>query len=199
MRFEDTMKATRSLATAVTTAALSLAASSIAAAGDQYVFASPGGVQLAASPAPTFAAPAVGHASASNVTIGSTFGYGPALHRYEPPLPPPSFAAGSSGAAPYAGQLMSHALMVAPYANYAADYARLFAPNHAVSAWTERVLGVVDSGYTTVDGWTAATYGMPRVSGPRRRGESRPDLSLMPSFRAHPELDRPSTFNRQGN
>jgi hypothetical protein len=89
---------------------------------------------------------------------------------------------------------MSHALMVAPYANYAADYARLFAPNYAVTAWTDRVFGVVDSGYSAVDGWTAAAYGLPHVQGPRRRGESSPDLTLMPTFRAHPELDRRPTF-----
>ncbi|NOT40170.1 MAG: hypothetical protein HOP13_06735 [Alphaproteobacteria bacterium] len=194
------MKVTSSLATAVTTAALSLCASSIAGAGDQYAFPSQSGVQLGASPAPAFVASASAQAGHTGITVGNTFVYAPALNRYEPPLPPPNFAYGTSGAAPYAGRLMSHALMVAPYANYAADYARLFAPNHAVSAWTERVFGVIDGGYTAVDGWTAAAYGMPRVAGPRRRGESSPDLSLMPSFRAHPELDRgPATFRNQGN
>ncbi|MFM9864667.1 MAG: hypothetical protein ACKVRO_13775 [Micropepsaceae bacterium] len=189
------MKTARKIATAVTAAAVSFGASSIASAGEQYVFASPGGVQLAASPAPTFTAPAT-----AGVTVGNTFVYAPALNRHEPPLPPPVFGYGAANAGPYAGRLMSHALMVAPYANYAADYARLFAPSHAVNAWTDRVFGVVDGGYTAVDGWTAAAYGMPRVAGPRRRGETSPDLTLMPSFRAHPELDRgTTTFRNQGH
>ncbi len=192
------MNTTRKIATLVT-AALSICTAVVATAGENYAFPSASGVQLSATPTPTFIAPANGEASqpyASGVSVGNAFVYGqPAFARYQ--LPPPVYAGGQ--ATPYASRLMSHAFMVAPYANYAADYARLFAPNYAVSAWTDRVFGVVDSGYTAVDGWTAAAYGLPRLHGPRRRGESAPDLTLMPPFRAHPELDRGPTFNLQGN
>ena len=195
------MTVTRSIATAVTTAALVLAMPSISAAGDQYSFPSASGVQLSGTQAATFVAPATGAApTAAGVSVGNVFVYGqPSLAKHDQPLPLPGFAYAPGPATPYAGRLMSHALMVAPYANYAADYARLFAPSYAVSAWTERVFGVVDSGYTAVDGWTAAAYGMPRIQGPHRRGESAPDLSLMPTLRAHPELEQARTFKHQGN
>lgn len=194
------MKATRTLATAVTAVALLAGSSNVAIAGDQYVFPSASGVQLSAAPAPTFVAPGQSHvAPGISAAATNTFVYGhPAFSRHEPPLPPPGYAYGPQ-AAPYAGRLMSHALMVAPYANYAADYARLFAPSHAVAAWTDRVFGVVDTGYTPVDGWTAAAYGLPRVPGPRRRNESAPDLSPMPNFRAHPELQDGLTFKRRSD
>ena len=79
------------------------------------------------------------------------------------------------------------------FANYANDYYRLFAPGHAVGTWTDRVAGFVDSGYGgPVDGWTVATYYMPARRGPRR--DSAPDLSLMPTLRAHPELQQDPTF-----
>lgn len=171
---------------------LSLSAASIAAAGEQYVFPSAAGVQLSASPPPTFVSPA-SSTSVSSLNVSHAFvsGYA-ARSSYDPPLPPPNYAFGRS--APYAGALMSRALMVAPYANYAADYARLFAPNYAITQWTERVFGIVDGGYTPVDGWTAATYGMPRLQGPHRRSESAPDLSAMPKFRPHPELEAGPTF-----
>lgn len=186
------MTTTRKIATLVTTAALSICTAGIAAAGENYAFPSASGVQLSATPAPTFVAPADG----SHVSVGNAFVYGlPALAAHR--LPPPVYGGGQ--AVPYASRLMSHTLMVAPYAHYAADYARLFAPNYAVTAWTDRVFGVVESGYTAVDGWTASAYGLPRLHGPRRRGESAPDLTLMPAFRAHPELDRGPTFNPQGN
>jgi hypothetical protein len=199
-RFEDTMKATRTLATAVTTATLTIAAASIATAGDQYVFPSANGVQLSATPAPAFvpAAPG-GYPQANMAGAGGNFVYGhPSFGRHEPP-PLPVFAYAPQQPAPYANHLMSHALAVAPYANYAADYARLFAPSYAVSAWTDRVFGVIDSGYGAVDGWTAAAYGLPRLHGPNRRSESPPDLSTMPPLRAHPELDRGPTFRNEGN
>ena len=99
------------------------------------------------------------------MTIGNAFVYGSprsisSTRRFRHPISPMEAQRSTS----YASRLMSHALMVAPYANYAADYARLFAPNYAVSAWTDRVFGVIDGGYTAVDGWTAAAYGMPRVA-----------------------------------
>ena len=188
------MTVTRNIATAVTAAALGMGLAGIGTAGDQYTFPSAGGVQLNATPAATFVAPGT---TASGVPVGSAFVYGqPGLARHEQPLPPPAFA---YQAAPYAGGMMSHSLMVAPYANYAADYARLFAPNYAVSAWTERVFGIVDSGYTAVDGWTAAAYGLPRIQGPHRRAESAPDLSLMPALGPHPELEQTRTFKHLGN
>lgn len=191
------MNVTGKLATAVTAAALSLCSVAIANAGDNYVFPSASGVQLSASPAPGFVSP---QPNVPGVSVGNAFVYGqPALARHDLPLPLPGYAGGPAPGVPYANRLMSHALMVAPYANYAADYARLFAPNYAVSAWTDRVFGVVDSGYSAVDGWTAATYGMPRLQGARRHGESSPDLTLMPTFRAHPELDRSPTFKNGGN
>lgn len=193
------MKVTRKLATAVTAVALLAGPANVAIAGEQYVFPSAGGVQLSATPAPTFVVPGQPQAASGISAATGTFVYGqPAFGRHEPPLPPPGYAFGPQ-TAPYAGRLMSHALTVAPYANYAADYARLFAPSYAVAAWTDRVFGIVDGGYSPVDGWTAAAYGLPRVAGPRRRSESAPDLSLMPSFRAHPELHNGSTFKRQSD
>ncbi len=195
MCFEDTMKTTRTLATAVTIATLTIGAAPTAIAGDQYAFPSASGVQLAITPAPYFAP------SSSNIGIGvgsAKLEYGHnSFGRYQPPLPPPGYAFGPQ--APFADRLMSHALMVSPYANYAADYSRLFAPNHALNAWTDRVFGIVTGGYGAVDGWTAAAYGLPRAAGPRRRNESAPDLSPMPKFRAHPELQVSPTFDRQVN
>ncbi len=191
------MNVTRKLATVITAAAFSISCTAIAAAGENYTFPSASGVQLSASPAPGFVSP---QPNVPGVSVANTFVYGqPALARHELPLPPPGYAGGPAPGVPYANRLMSHALMVAPYANYAADYARLFAPNYAVSAWTDRVFGVVDSGYSAVDGWTAAAYGMPRLQGSQRYRESSPDLTLMPTFRAHPELDRNPTFRNGGN
>lgn len=191
------MNTTRNIATLVTAGALCICTTGNAAEGN-YAFPSASGVQLSATPAPTFVAAADGgtaQPSAAGVSIGNAFIYGhPALARHQ--LPPPAYTGGQM---PYASRLMSHTLMVAPYANYAADYARLFAPNYAVSAWTDRVFGVVESGYSAVDGWTASAYGLSRLQGPRRRGESAPDLTLMPTFRAHPDLDPGPTFKYQGN
>lgn len=199
--FEDTMELKNKIATAVTAAALLTGTVSTANASEQYVFPSAGGVQLAATPTPTFFGPGQSYAGpniAASVGGGNFMHGQPGFSRHEPPLPPPGYAFGPQ-TAPYAGRLMSHALTVAPYANYAADYARLFAPSYAVAAWTDRVFGIVDGGYSPVDGWTAAAYGLPRVAGPRRRSESAPDLSLMPNFRAHPELHNGSTFKRQSD
>jgi hypothetical protein len=107
------------------------------------------------------------------------------------------FGMRSHAAEAYAYKFFTHALSTASYANYAADYARLFAPGYAVSTWTDRMFGVIDAGYGgPVDSWTAAAYYMPRVQGPTRRRESAPDLSTMPSFRPHPELETPPTFKK---
>jgi hypothetical protein len=199
MRFEDTMKTTRTIATAVTVATLMIGTTQIAAAGEQYAFPSPSGAQLASTPTPVFVVPGQNALSVGNTPTGAKLAYGHAsfANHEPPPIPPPGFA--FSTQTPYASQLMSHALMVAPYANYAADYSRLFAPNYAVSAWTDRVFGIVTSGYGAVDGWTAATYGLPRVAGPHRRGESAPDLSIMPKLRNHPELQESLTFDRRAD
>ena len=87
------------------------------------------------------------------------------------------------------------ALGYAGFTNYANDYYRLFTPGYAVSAWTDRVSGFVDIGYGgAVDGWTAATYYMPRIRG--RHRDSSPDLTVMPTFRAHPELQQNPTFTQ---
>ncbi len=189
---------TRKIATFATISLLSIGSAGTAAAGDSYGFPSSNGVQLSAAPPPAFVAPALAasQANAAGLGVGNTYVYGqPAFAKFQVPLPPLGYA----GGAPYSGSLMSHALAVAPYANYAADYARIFAPSYAVSAWTDRVLGVVDGGYTAVDGWTAAAYDLPRLQGRQRHGESVRDLTLMPSFRPHPELDRGPTFKHQGN
>lgn len=190
------METTRSIATAVTMATLAIGAASGARAGETFAFPSANGVQLASAPAPTFSLPAQ---SAPQIGFGGAkFDHGHMqTARHEPPLPPPAFAYGHQ--TPYASRFMSHALMIAPYANYAADYSRLFAPNHALDAWTDRVFGIVTSGYGAVDGWTAVAYGLPRAAGPRRRNESVPDLSTMPKFRAHPELQETPAFDRQAD
>jgi hypothetical protein len=176
-----------------------IATTQISAAGEQYAFPSPNGAQLAAAPTPVFVVPGQTVLSVGIASAGAKFAYGPAAfaNHEAPPLPPPGFAFATQ--TPYASRLMSQALMVAPYANYAADYSRLFAPNYAVTAWTDRVFGIVTGGYGAVDGWTAAAYGLPRVAGPRRRGETAPDLSTMPKLRAHPELQESLTFDRRAN
>jgi hypothetical protein len=107
------------------------------------------------------------------------------------------FGMRSRAAEAYAYQFLTHMLNSSSYANYAADYARLFAPGYAVSTWTDRMFGMVDAGYGgPVDSWTAAAYYMPHRRGPARRHESAPDLSTMPEFRPHPELQTNPTFNK---
>ena len=191
------METTRTIATTVTIAALMISTAQIATAGEQYAFPSHNGAQLAATPTPVFGVPGQTTLSIGNVAAGTKLAYGhTSFADVAPPLPPPGYAFGPQQT-PYAGRLMSHALMVAPYANYAADYSRLFAPNYAVTAWTDRVFGIVTGGYGTVDGWTAAAYGLSRVAGPRRHSESAPDLSTMPKLRAHPELQESLKFDRR--
>lgn len=182
------MKTNGTLAITAACVSLAIGTSPFAAAGDQYAFPSAGGAQLGAMPAPVFVPPTF----AGQGWAGARLDYRPVTSgRHEPPAPPPAYA--------FRPHLMSHALMVAPYANYAADYSRLFAPNFAVTAWTDRVFGVMTAGYGAVDGWTAAAYGLPRVAGPRRRGETAPDLSPMPALRAHPELNESPVFDRRSD
>ena len=61
---------------------------------------------------------------------------------------------------------LTNALGQASYANYAADYYRLFAPNAAVNTWTERVHGIVQAGYGAIDNWTAAVPSLGPVPPP---------------------------------
>lgn len=199
------MNAKVKLAALVTTLASVLVGS--AQASDQYSFPSSNGLGIAAA-APVFMAPpsdvdaaaraagvsADGSLSVSGVGVSYRFAP-PALtsgHAYDE-----RFGMRSRAAEAYAFQFLTHALNSAAYRNYAGDYARLFAPGYAVSAWTDRMFGVVDAGYGgAVDSWTAAAYYMPRVRGPARRRESAPDLSTMPTFHPHPELQTPPTFQK---
>jgi hypothetical protein len=186
-RFEDTMPAKRIIAIIVTTTALTIPA----AAGESYAFPSPSGVQLAAAPAPTFVPP--------STPIAGSFVYGaPSAHpQHEPPLVPPvGIGSPIRGHDAYAFRVMSNALVTASYANYTADYVRLFAPGDAVNTWTGRVYGLVEMGYGAIDGWTAATYGMASLRSGLRK-ETAPDLSPMPQLRPHPELERQPTFQQQ--
>lgn len=199
------MKKTHALATAVTTATLSLIGSAHAWAGDTYTFPSMSGASIASAPA--FTPPAAdtnAHAvvvpeATSSVSITS----GHASYKFVPPAPTSGrahserFGLSARAAEAYAYQFLNEMLNSASYANYAADYTRLFAPGYAVSTWTGRVFGAVDGGYGgAVDSWTAAAYYMPRLAGPSRRRETRPDLSPMPQLRPHPELETHPTFGK---
>ena len=173
-------------------------------ASDQYSFPSAAGANIAAQ-TPTFVAPAAGDPGAQGLTTTTgtvSVGGAQATYKFVPPAPTSGrshderFGARSQAAEAYAYRFLTHALNSSSYANYAADYARLFAPGYAVTTWTDRMFGAIDPGYGgAVDGWTAAAYYLPRTRGPVRRRESAPDLSTMPSFRAHPELQAP-TFNK---
>jgi hypothetical protein len=177
------MQISRIVATIVTL--VGVAAVSPAHAGERYSFPSPGGLQLSVAPAPSFTAPPV---AAGSFVYGSVQPY-----RHEAPLPPPLPLSGYGGGDPY--RSLSHALTSAAYSNYAADYARIFAPGYAVSAWTGRLFGVIEQGHGAVDAWTGAAYGLSRARGPH--GSSTPDLTLMPQFRAHPELEQGPAFSRE--
>lgn len=174
-----------------------VAATAVAApvtAGDQYAFPSASGLSITATP--RFATTTDTKITLSVVT-GSAEGFAPL-----PPVSPAyagTFTTGmaKNGADAFVYRFFTHALTSQSYSNYAADYSRLFAPGAAVSTWTDRMFGLVDAGYGgAVDGWTAASYYMGRVRGPLRRKETAPDLSVMPVFRAHPELSAPPTFNK---
>lgn len=199
------MKKTHALATAVTAATLSLIGSANASAGDTYTFPSVSGASITAN-APVFAAPTADAGAqsavpeaASSVGISSVH----ASYKFAPPAPTSGrghderFGLSARAAEAYAYEFLNRMLNSASYANYAADYTRLFAPGYAVSTWTGRVFGAVDAGYGgPVDSWTAAAYYMPRVAGPTRRRETAPDLSPMPQLRPHPELETHPTFGK---
>lgn len=191
------MSATRNLAMAVTVAGLAAPMSALAA--DHYSFPSASGTQIAAVVTPAFLPNAPVDGAQPQVLPGApgTLSLPPMLtnrHDRHEPLPPPAAGYGSRDAAGY--RFVTEAISTSAYANYVADYARVFAPGYAVKSWTDRVFGVVEIGYGAVDGWTSATYGMERLRGPSRRKETAPDLSVMPTFRPQPELEQSPTFKR---
>jgi len=175
-----------------------------AAASEEFSFPSTGGALITAH-TPSFGNQPIAQPGDASTHVAKTFvslhggqgGYGDYT-----PLPAPTpydarFAKQSSMADAYGFRFLTHALSAASYANYAADYYRLFAPGFAVTAWTDRVSGFVEAGYGgAVDSWTAGAYYLGRVRGPRQRAESPPDLSVMPTFGPHPELADPPTFER---
>jgi hypothetical protein len=199
------MTPTSKLATVVTAVATLLMGTAQAWASEQFSFPSTNGAGIAAA-TPVFVAPTGAEANMPSVApqVASSFSATGVSTYFVPPAPTSGrdhgerFGMRSHAAeAAYAYGFFTHALSTASYANYAADYVRLFAPGHAVGTWTDRMFGIVDASYGgPVDSWTAAAYYMPRVRGPARRHESAPDLSTMPAFRSHPELQTPPTFNR---
>ncbi len=185
------------LAAAVSAMALAGVFTGPATAGDKFAFPSMSGATIVA--APQFAPPAAETKSALSPNLGAFGVKGMKADKIPLPLVTPNygrFAAFAPSADAYAYRFLTHALASQSFANYAADYARLFAPGYAVTAWTDRVSGVIDTGYgSAIDSWTAGAYYMGRVRGPVRRRETAPDLSRMPEFRPHPELETHPTFN----
>ncbi|MBP6013543.1 MAG: hypothetical protein KBA31_15055 [Alphaproteobacteria bacterium] len=191
------MNRTRATATVITIA-VALSTAGASSASNEYTFPSANGVQIATTATPSFnlTAPTTDRqldvvVPVAGTSIAQSVGHHHRRYDVAPPLPIIGYGRGGDA---FGYRFLTHALMSAAYSNYAADQARLFAPAYAVSAWTDRVFGVVDVGYGAVDGWTAATYDMRRLRGPSRRSESVPDLSLMPTLRAHPELQQAPTF-----
>lgn len=196
------MSRTPIFATAIAAASMSTLTSG-AWAGDQYSFPSPSGPMIAAS------GPAVFVASPGSIDAQVGLSFSTPQQAYAKGTEFTPLALAPAGAAFYAERFggpargtdasgyrfVTQALAYSAFTNYANDYYRLFAPSHAVSTWTDRVAGFVDMRYGgAVDGWTVATYYMPRRGGPRR--DSAPDLSLMPTLRAHPELQQDPTFTK---
>jgi len=186
--------------------ALSLASAAAAAmpaaAGDTYTFPSANGTMIAATATPQFAPPVGAHVETGILApgTGGVVLTGVSKSDHIPlPIGSPDYKArfgmhSQSGDA-YAYRFLTHALASQSYANYAADYYRLFAPGYAVTAWTDRVAGFVETGYGgAVDSWTGGAYYLGRVRGPSSRRNSPPDLSRMPVFRPHPELETNPTF-----
>lgn len=181
---------------------LAFASVSAEAADQTYFFPSPGGAQLGAAPSPQFQAPATDASAAVTtgvVATGANAADGSALGAAKLPLPVVTRGYGgqygrSEEAAAYAYHFLTHALGSQSFSNYAADYYRLFTPGYAVSTWTDRVYGMANVGYGSVDGWTAGVYTLPRVGGRSYGRNSPPDLSVMPKLKSHPELDKQPTF-----
>lgn len=195
------MSLTSQLATALAATTI-LALTSVASAGEHYSFPSPNGLLVAAAPATYFAVPGSVDATPAEVSLDMRHQSYAKDKEFTPIALAPAgaafyaerFGGRSSRSAEADGfRFITQALSYSAFANYANDYYRLFAPGHAVGAWTDRVAGFVDSGYGgPVDGWTAAAYYLPRRAG--RHRDSAPDLSLMPTLRAHPELQQDPTF-----
>lgn len=140
------------------------------------------------------------HFAPSPAEVGATATLG-GLSKAGEKVPLPIYAPGGSRLdAPsrndaFAYHLLTHALASQSFSNYAADYYRLFSPNYAVTAWTDRVSGLVEVGYgSAVDSWTAGAHYLGRVRGRGTHRNSAPDLSKMPEFRPHPELETHPTF-----
>ena len=191
------MNRIRASATAITIVVV-FSTVGVSSAADEYVFPSANGVLIATTATPEFNRPP---AADRQVDVALPFAGTLAIrsngyphHRTEVAPPLPIIGYGGHGGDAFGYRFLTHALLSAAYANYAADHARLFQPGYAVTAWTDRVFGVSDVGFGAVDGWTAAAYQMPRVRGPLRRRESAPDLTVMPTFRSHPELERAPKF-----
>ena len=195
------MKTSSKLVTLIT-ASLTMAASGTAWADEQYSFPSPNGALVVAT-TPHFA-PVTGepqvvlavHAGGASLSGLSAPGDN------APPLPigghtyKDRFGMHAQGGDPYSYRFLTSALASQSFANYAADYYRLFTPGYAVTAWTDRVYGFVELGYGgAIDGWTGGAYYLGKVRGPSRRRNAAPDLSVMPTFRAHPELEEKPVFS----
>lgn len=195
LHLEIVMRRTITIAAVAAIAALNVTSVS---ASDTFTFASPNGVALSTS-TPHFA-PALSPKSADPAVIGGALsfgGLGSAGDKVPLPLYAPERSRAAYGNDPYAYHFLTHALASQSFANYAADYYRLFAPGYAVTAWTDRVAGIVDAGYgNAVDSWTGGAYYLGRVRGPRTRRNAPPDLSKMPTFRPHPELEMHPTFDK---
>lgn len=178
-------------------ATVTMALASTASASENFSFPSANGAVVVAT-TPTFGNQAA--FGSPNVTLKASYKTGYGMGPDYPPLPAPTpyeqrFSHGSPETGGYAFTFLTRALGFASYANYAADYYRLFAPNYAVNTWTDRAFGVIDAGYGgAVDSWTAGAYYLGRARGPRLRRETAPDLNPMPKFRPHPELEGAPTF-----
>jgi len=198
------MKTSNKLVTLIT-AGLTLATGQTALAEDQYSFPSPNGALVAAT-SPHFApASAEPQASLAADVGGMSVASGLAVSIDKaPPLPigghtyKDRFGMHSQGGDAYSYRFLTNALASQSFANYAADYYRLFTPGYAVTAWTDRVYGLVDLGYGgAIDSWTGGAYYLGKVRGPSRRRDAAPDLSVMPTFRAHPELEEKPVFSTE--
>jgi hypothetical protein len=200
------MSLNRKTTTAAVALSLALVAGATlpAAAGDQYSFPSASGTVIAATATPQFVPPE-GTAGA-NVVAPETGGaaaltFSSKTDHIPLPLGSPDYKARygmrSQSGDVYAYRFLTHALASQSFANYAADYYRLFTPGYAVTAWTDRVAGFVETGYgNAIDSWTGGAYYLRRVRGPATRRNSPPDLSIMPAFRPHPELEDHPTFGK---
>lgn len=186
-------------ATVLASAVLAGMIATTASAGDKFSFPSSNGASIAA-PVQHFGAPASDSGAvqpSAGIAIGVSANAGgkvPLSPLYAPNGKPRFEGRPQSGDA-YSYRFLTQALASQAFANYAADYYRLFAPNYAVTAWTDRVSGIIDVGYgSAIDSWTAGAHYLNRVRGPRVRRDSPPDLSTMPEFRPHPELETQPTF-----